>query len=146
MPVTAIDLAAGQMTFYRRKIDVTQTHALSRDTRRAARRYYDAGDAPAAGKLLRASDRQGELTKAGLSTRAVAYLVEELGAAAGIEGLSPHDCRHYWATEAARRGIDPLRLQEAGGWASLTMPRRYVERAAIANAGMVEDDEPEGTE
>jgi hypothetical protein len=30
-------------------------------------------------------------------------------------------------------GTDPLALQEAGGWASLAMPRRYVERAKIAN-------------
>jgi hypothetical protein len=30
-------------------------------------------------------------------------------------------------------GTDLLALQEAGGWASLAMPRRYVERAKIAN-------------
>jgi integrase len=54
----------------------------------------------------------------------------------GLEGLSPHDCRHYWATDAARSGTDPFRLQEAGGWASLAMPRRYVEAAEIANKGV----------
>lgn len=30
-------------------------------------------------------------------------------------------------------GTDQLALQEAGGWASPAMPRRYVERAKIAN-------------
>jgi hypothetical protein len=29
-----------------------------------------------------------------------------------------------------------LRLQEAGGWSSLAMPRRYVEESEIANEGM----------
>ena len=32
--------------------------------------------------------------------------------------------------------VDVLRLQKAGGWNRLAMPRRYVERARIANEGM----------
>jgi hypothetical protein len=32
--------------------------------------------------------------------------------------------------------VDPFRLQEAGGWNSLALPRRYVEAAKIANEGM----------
>ena len=35
------------------------------------------------------------------------------------------------------RKVDVLRLQEAGGWNSLAMPRRYVEESKIANDGMV---------
>lgn len=54
----------------------------------------------------------------------------------GIEELSAHDCRHFWATDAARSGTDPFRLQEAGGWSSLTMPRRDVEEAKVANEGV----------
>jgi len=62
------------------------------------------------------------------------------GEAAGIDGLSPHDCRHFWATYWAER-IERLpkglfTLQEAGGWSSLVMPRRYVKAAAVANEGM----------
>jgi integrase len=48
---------------------------------------------------------------------------------------SAHDCRHHWATCWADK-VDVLRLQEAGGWSSLHMSRRYVEEAEIANAGM----------
>jgi len=33
--------------------------------------------------------------------------------------------------------VDVFRLQEAGGWNSLAMPRRYVERSEVANEGMV---------
>jgi integrase len=133
LQVPAIDLAAGLMRFYRRKVDKVQTHKLSRDTLRAARRDFEEGDAPAAGKLLRTSDRLGHLGAPGISTRGIGLRVEALGERVGLVGLSPHDCRHYWATLAARSGTDPLALQEAGGWNSLAMPRRYVEAAAIAN-------------
>jgi integrase len=55
----------------------------------------------------------------------------------GITGLSAHDCRHYWATQAARRGVDPFALQQAGGWASLAMPRRYIADNEIANEDLL---------
>jgi len=67
-------------------------------------------------------------------TKRVNYLGQQL---LGIDTLSAHDCRHYWATAAAREGTDPFRLQEAGGWNSLTMPRHYVEDAKIANEGVI---------
>ena len=54
----------------------------------------------------------------------------------GIEGLSAHDCRHYWATQAARNGTPIDRLQDAGGWSSVAMPMRYIEKAKIANDGV----------
>jgi integrase len=139
LKVSDLDLAAGLLRFYRRKVHKHQTHALSPDTRRAARRYFDAGDAPPAGPLLVAYAHK-HAPRAGMTTQAIAARVHALGARIGINAR-PHDCRHYWATEAARRGIDPLRLQEAGGWASLTMPRRYVAAAEISNAGMVEAEE-----
>jgi integrase len=53
-----------------------------------------------------------------------------------LKGLSAHDGRHSWATKAVRSGTDPFALQEAGGWNSLAMPRRYVEAARIANEGV----------
>ncbi|MFZ2518386.1 MAG: tyrosine-type recombinase/integrase, partial [Anaerolineae bacterium] len=72
----------------------------------------------------------------GMTERAVTARVETLGAALGIEGLSAHDLRHFWATTAAANKTDPFSLQEAGGWSSLAMPRRYVEDAKIANEGV----------
>jgi integrase len=104
-----------------------------------------AEDAPAAGRLLRAVERRAATTLGGpIAAQGIRELVTRLGVAVGVAGLSPHDCRHFWATAAAQAGVDPLRLQEAGGWASLGMPRHYVARAAIANVGMpmpVEDEE-----
>jgi integrase len=125
------DLAAGMMTFYRPKVDKIQTHRLSEDTLRAARAYL--GDAPETGSLWRRSRKDGQLHQPGLSVQAITARVRELGQSISIEGLSAHDCRHHWATQAARSGTDPFTLQEAGGWSSLAMPRRYVESARVAN-------------
>ncbi|MBZ0302016.1 MAG: site-specific integrase [Anaerolineae bacterium] len=136
LDVTHVDLKAGELKFYRPKVDKVQTHRLTTDTKRAMQKWFDT-DVPAVGPLLRASRKGGHLTSAGMTERAITKRVEYLGAQIGVQGLSAHDCRHYWATTAARKGTDPFRLQEAGGWNSLAMPRRYVETAKIANAGVI---------
>lgn len=132
--VEDFDLAAGTVTFYRPKVDLTQTHTLPPRTFTAVHSYCRQ-DVDAAGPFLRGSRKGGQLT-GNMSTRAITKRVGYLGAQVGARGLSAHDCRHHWATDAARNGTDPFQLQEAGGWASLAMPRRYVEAAAIANAGV----------
>jgi integrase len=137
LKVSDFDLKAGELRFYRPKVDKEQTHKLTADTLRAARAWFDCGEAPlaAAAPVLRASRKGGALTGAGMTERAITDRVRVLGQAVGLEGLSAHDCRHYWATFWADK-VDVLRLQEAGGWSSLAMPRRYVEEAQIANEGM----------
>ena len=134
--VEELDLVQGQLRFFRPKVGKEQVHRLSRDTLRAARAYASSGDIPPGGSLLRRSKNNEELGTAGISERAITLRVSELGKRAGIFGLSAHDCRHYWATSAARYGTDPFVLQEAGGWSSLAMPRRYVEDQNIANDGV----------
>lgn len=132
LKVTDFDLKRGTFTFYRPKVDKTQTHKLTTDAARAVAAWIASGDAPAMGQLLRGSRKGGKLT-GGMSERAVSDRVCVLGEAVGLEGLSSHDCRHYWATRAASQGTDPFALRDAGGWSSLAMPSRYVEAAAIAN-------------
>ncbi len=134
LQVEDVDLENGLLRFYRPKVDRVQTHVLSPDALVAVQVWF-AGDAPESGPLLRASLRTGELTTPGISERAITGRVRVLGEVLGIEGLSAHDCRHYWATAAARQGVDAFRLQEAGGWKSLAMPRRYIEAAEVANQG-----------
>ncbi|MBV7329183.1 tyrosine-type recombinase/integrase [Chloroflexi bacterium TSY] len=87
------------------------------------------------GPILRGSRKGGKLTESGMSTTAISERTRSLASELGVDGLSAHDCRHYWATKWASK-VDVLRLQEAGGWNSLAMPRRYVEHAKIANEGM----------
>jgi len=141
LTVANIDLAKGMIVnFYRPKVDKVQNNKLSADALKALRAYFDNNDAPALGPLLRGSRKGGKLDQAGMSETCITERVRKLGSDIGIKGLSAHDCRHYWATywgnrvEKLPKGV--FTLQEAGGWNSLTMPRRYVEQAAIANEGM----------
>lgn len=133
--VTDFDLQSGELRFFRPKVAKVQTHILTTDTLRAARVYF-ASDAPAVGPVLRASRRGGRLHSAGMSEQSITARVRDLGQALGIDGLSAHDCRHFWATSAARHGTPIDRLQDAGGWSSPAMPLRYVEKARIANEGV----------
>jgi integrase len=136
------DAKAGTLTFYRPKVDKTQTHKLTPQTLQAARAYLTK-DAPAIGCLWRASASKkdgkgaaGTLTGQGATERGLTKRVNVLGQAVGVVGLSAHDCRHYWATQAARNHTPIDRLQDAGGWSSPAMPLRYVESAKIANEGV----------
>jgi integrase len=143
LAVGNVNLEAGQVSFYRPKVDKWQTHNLN-GLLPAMQRYIER-DALAAGPLLRASVSKragveawhaGQLSHAGMSERAITERVRVLGEAADIEGLSAHDLRHTWATRLARGGTPIDRLQDAGGWASPAMPLRYVEAAKVANEGV----------
>ena len=135
LTVGDIDLKAGELRFYRPKVNVEQTHELTPDTLKAARAYLNR-DALATGSLMRGSRKDGRLHEAGMATRNLTERVRVLGERVGIEGLSAHDGRHTWATLAARNKTPIDRLQDAGGWSSPAMPLRYVEAAAIANEGV----------
>ena len=134
--VENLDFEHDLLRFYRSKVGKEQVHRLSLAASGALSAYRDFGDIPLNGKLLRRSHKDDSLGKAGMTARAITLRVRTLGETLGIFGLSAHDCRHYWATTAARNGTDPFSLQEAGGWSSLAMPRRYVEDQAIANQGV----------
>ena len=138
-----LDVANELLKFYRPKVGKTQVHQLSRDAAKAAHALapYLASE-PGPSALLRRVKKNGLFGAHGLTARAISLRVNELGHAIGLEGLSAHDCRHYWATAAARSGTDPFSLQEAGGWSSLAMPRRYVEDSQIANQGVILDPSP----
>lgn len=137
LTVEALDLDAGLMTFYRPKVDKVQTHRLTADTLTAARRYLAIRPPLAGSRLWVASDRRGQLLARPMSGRAISKRVGLLGLDVGAAGLSPHDCRHYWATSAAGAGTGVFSLRDAGGWSSVAMPARYVEAAAIANEGVM---------
>lgn len=135
-----LDLEHGTLHFFRPKVSKEQIHRLSRDALRASLAYKNCGDLPLNGFLLRRSKKNEELGDSGMTERAVTGRVRLLGERLGIVGLSAHDCRHYWATSAARNGTDAFTLQEAGGWSSLAMPRRYIDDNEIANEGVKLDD------
>lgn len=134
----SFDLKRGTFTFYRPKVNKTQTHEMTSDTRRAAGAYLK-HDAPAEGILWRRSSKgtgklSGQLSETS-ATRAITKRVELLGRHAGIEGLSAHDARHYDATFEARNGTPINRIMDKFGWNSPAMALRYIEAAKIANEG-----------
>ncbi len=131
--VESINLDTGILTFYREKVQKTQTHELTRDTLLAARKYLNACNP--SDKLLMGSRRGGKLEGA-MSNRAITERVRELGERIGLNGLSAHDCRHYWATSAIKGGTDIKSLETAGGWSSPAMPLRYAEASKVANKGV----------
>lgn len=114
------DLDRGTLRFYRSKVDKTQLHRLSDDALAAAEAYIRVYT-------------QGSLFGV---DRTIRTRVGQLGEAVGLVGLSPHDCRHFWATAATRAGTPIKALQDAGGWSSPAMPLRYAESAEVANDGV----------
>jgi len=44
---------------------------------------------------------------------------------AGIHDLHFHDLRHTWASMMAMTGVDPMTIQQLGGWKTLQMVQRY---------------------
>jgi integrase len=137
LTVGALDLDAGMMTFYRPKVDKVQTHRLTGAAATAARRYLAMRPEGAPAGLWLASDRRGRLLARPMSARAISKRVGLLGLDVGAVGLSPHDCRHYWATSAAKAGTGVFSLRDAGGWSSVAMPARYVAAADVANDGVM---------
>ena len=137
LEVGDFDTNNGTMTFYRPKVDKRQTHQLTGDTLLALRAWIESGDAPQQGRILRGSRKGGALTHAGMGERAITGRVRELGQSVGIDSLSAHDCRHFWATRATQLGTHPRALQQAGGWNSPAMVMRYVDESEIANAGVM---------
>jgi integrase len=132
LQVGDFDLAAGELRFYRQKVDLEQTHRLTPDTLKTARAYLG-HDAPKSGPVLRGSRRDGRLHDQGMTTGAITTRVKTLGRGVGVTGLSAHDLRHHWATQAARNGTPLDGLMQAGGWASPGVAMRYVEASEIAN-------------
>lgn len=130
LEVSDFNLSAGKLIFYRHKVDLTQEHDLTPDTFLAARAYL--ADVPEGQEPL----FEGICSKRRIDERSINSRVAALGLRVGITGLSPHDCRHFWADDAIRNGTDIKSLQDAGGWASPAMPLRYAASAKVANSGV----------
>jgi integrase len=119
-----IHLRGRLLTFYRPKVDEPQTDRMSDDTLAAARSYLPTLPA-----------KQESLFD--LAITSIQERVRTLGEMSGIHGLSPHDCRHSWATRAARHGTPLERLKQAGGWSNIQTPLRYIKDSVIANEGVI---------
>jgi integrase len=136
LTLQCINLNEETLTFYREKVDMTQIHSLTKDTRMALRRYLDCVQLLPGESLLQGSRKGGGRLLGRMSERAITARVNVLGERIGVQGLSAHDGRHAWATSAIRGGTDLKSLQDAGGWKSIAMPARYAASQQIANKGV----------
>ena len=130
LQVSSFDLETGTFRFEQPKVGNELRHKLHLESYLAVKRYLEL-DQPT-GHLLLGSRKDGSLVGI-MSKSAINQRVRALGEKIGVEALSPHDCRHFWATSASEAGTDLENLKQAGGWASLEMPSRYIKRRAIAN-------------
>lgn len=121
----------GHVIVYRQKTDTVDRMQLTDDLTQALKEYRPY--MRPSGKLLRGSERNGELNDQVMSVRAIGARVKLLGRdVLGLFDLSPHDLRHTWATEAAK-GSSPFDLRDAGGWSNMQTPSRYVEKHEVVN-------------
>jgi integrase len=138
-----INLQAGTIKIYREKTaqskDDIETHLLPQHSRLAAERYLSAQavQGRTSGPLFLGyrGDR--------LSTRSINDRIGKLGKMIGVERLSPHDLRHFWAFDAFRNGTSLDKVKSGGGWKTAEMPLRYARRAGIANEGVKITEERE---
>lgn len=139
LQVSSVNLEKGEFAFEQPKIGGELRHKLHLETHLALTAYLKHDypkdgqtGLPKPGPLLLGSRKGGQLTGT-MSKSAINQRVHALGEQIGVEALSPHDCRHFWASSASEAGTDLENLKQAGGWASLEMPSRYIKRRQIAN-------------
>ena len=76
------------------------------------------------------SDRKpGELVFQYLEAGNVKQVWDNAVQRAGIERLTPHSCRHGFATALLQRGIDPKTVAQAGGWKDVATVMKFYAHA-----------------
>lgn len=134
LQVESFDLDRGIFRFEQPKTGKDLRHQLHLQTYLAFQRYLALDHPTKTGPLLVGSRKGGHLV-GGMSKSAINQRIRALAKRMGVTRLtlSPHDCRHFWATSATEAGTDLESLKQAGGWASLEMPLRYIKEREIAN-------------
>lgn len=132
-----VSIKEGELCFYRPKVDKVSRHKLTADTLSAAQQYLALNAAAEPDKpLFRPSRKGGQLvedTTQPIDRIDVSRLVHRLGkrlaqekGLSALTKLSAHDCRHFCATDMARKGYDVKHLMQWFGWSSPAMAMRYV--------------------
>lgn len=127
------------LRFWRPKTKQWTTHRLTPDTMNALIAYKPF--MPIEGSILRGSHKSGTLTDKKLTRITLSRTVQSLGIQVGlyktnkfnkkVGTLSAHDCRHFCATDMARRGYALRSLMDWFGWSSPSMAMRYIESVDI---------------
>lgn len=137
----SVDLINGKLLFYRPKVAQEQTLALSTRLQRILRQYRDYLQTyfVLPEKLLVGVTRQQALGKPYLSPQSISNIVQQIGLRYGIEKLSAHDCRHHCITYLIQhKHVNPMTVQDFGGWRDARMVRHYVRQLDVSNSDFVE--------
>jgi Site-specific recombinase XerD len=110
LKVADVDLQVGTITFYREKVDLIQTHRLTPDCLVTLQQYL-----PTVSGIYLFPGHKGKQ----MSTNGINKRVGELGEAVGIDGLSPHDCRHSFLQRRRKKGQTSRRYRR---WADGLAP------------------------
>jgi len=134
---------AGTLTVRRSKADQKGEGAtlyLGTTTIRRIEIWMEAAESTGAdmagGSLYRRILRGQRVTAAPLSPRSLREIVQKAAAAVGIDGASGHSLRIGSAVSLVRAGASLPEVQQAGRWASPSMPAHYA-RNEIAARGAV---------
>ena len=74
-----------------------------------------------------------------LSPQSISNIVQRIGQRYGIQKLSAHDCRHHCITYLIQqKQVNPMTVQDFGGWKDARMVRHYVQQLDVANSDFVE--------
>ena len=123
-----IDLGAGRIMALRKGGRDRKPINLPDPTKAALGAYLDAlGDADGGGPIWRAIDRHGTVGGP-LTGRTLHKLLWRLGHRVGVDGVHPHGIRHSSLTHLAELTGDVVLLQAQGGWSSLQVATRYLDR------------------
>lgn len=138
LKVEDIDFDKKQMTFYRPKVGRWSRHNLRGRAWQVLCEYMLKDNRAKAGPSILASHKTGGLTPGkGMTVRGIQDRIRHLGQRVGIDNLSPHDCRHYGATQAGHdRRVSLAGLMAFGGWESAQSAVRYINRGEADNDGV----------
>jgi integrase len=130
----------GTLRFYRPKVDKWTNLELPPDLKAMADRYFEVckPDDPVRNPtrcLIMGSNNKGQVLytmQERSITRRVEVLCERI---LGVSNASAHDGRHSGTTELVRGGTDIETVMAIGGWATPTIPLKYVNAQKVANKG-----------
>lgn len=137
-----VELTDGALSFYRPKVAQTQRLALSTRLQRILRLYRDSLQTHAVlpDRLLIGVTRKGAMGKPYLSPQSISNIVQQIGLRYGIQKLSAHDCRHHCITYLIqKKHVNPMTVQDFGGWSDARMVRHYVRQLNVSNSDFAEN-------
>ena len=122
---------SGRAEVWSSKTGTARTGYLRGSTCRRLWAWIEAAGIGNGSSLFRAMDRHVNVKASGMQPRAIADVIRQRAADAGLDA-SGHSLRVGSAVSMASRGASLVAIQQAGGWRSPDMPAHYARRGESA--------------